>query len=49
MNAIYVVGSARDIVTTLGLVVGVATLLVATYLFLRFLPDLRRYLRISSM
>jgi hypothetical protein len=49
MNAIYVVGSARDIVTTLGLVVGGATLLVAAYLFLRFLPDLRRYLRISSM
>ena len=49
MNAIYVVGSAREIVTTLGLVVGAATLLVAAYLFLRFVPDLRRYLRISSM
>jgi hypothetical protein len=49
MSTIYVVGSARDVVTTLGLVVGAGTLLVAAYLFLRFLPDLRRYIRISSM
>jgi len=49
MNTMNAVGTARDIVTTLGLIVGTATLLVATYFFLRFLPDLRRYIRISSM
>jgi hypothetical protein len=49
MNTMNVVGTARDVVTTLGLVVGTATLLVAAYFFLRFLPDLRRYIRISTM
>jgi hypothetical protein len=49
MKTIYIVGTARDVVTTLGLVVGAGTLFVAAYLFLRFLPDLRRYIRISTM
>jgi hypothetical protein len=49
MNTMTVVGTARDAVTILGLVVGTATLLVAAYFFLRFLPDLRRYIRISTM
>jgi hypothetical protein len=39
----------RDGIGTVGLVVCAAGLLAGGYLFLRSLPDIRRYLRISSM
>lgn len=39
----------RDVVGTVGMVVGAAGLLLGGYMFLMSLPDLRRYIRITSM